>query len=75
MTNIRGWDKQNGQNPIKSERSEALEKMGADAPRSSSGYLNSIIMIIMVTAAINANDRLDLHSNILKSKNFRANRG
>ncbi len=36
MINIRGLDKQNGQNLITSERSEALEKMGADAPRSSS---------------------------------------
>ena len=30
-------------------------------------------MIIMVTATLNANDRLKLHSNILISKNLSAN--
>ena len=38
-TNIRGWDVLNGQYLITSEQSEALEKMGADAPRSSSNVI------------------------------------
>ena len=33
-----GWDVQNRQYLIKSKQSEALEKMGADAPRSSSFF-------------------------------------
>ena len=36
VTNIRDWNVQNKQYLITSERSEAQEKMGADAPRSSS---------------------------------------
>ena len=43
--------------------------------RSNYGYLNSIIIIIMVTATINENDGLVLHVSILKSKNLKANRG
>ena len=40
------------------------------------GYLNSIIIIIMVTAAINANDRLEVQTNRLKrKKKLEANRG
>ena len=39
------------------------------------GYLNSIIIIIMVTAAINANDCLDVQTRTLKRKKLEANRG
>ena len=39
------------------------------------GYLNSTRMLVMVTAAINANVRDGEHSNTPKSKNFEANRG
>jgi len=39
------------------------------------GYLNSIIIIIMVTATINANEREEIQTNILKCKNLEANRG
>ena len=43
--------------------------------RSNYGYLNSIIIIIMVTATINANEREEIQTNILKCKNLEANRG
>ena len=39
------------------------------------GYLNSTNMIVMVTATINANVKLDKHSRAPKSKNLEANRG
>ena len=43
--------------------------------RSNYGYLNSIIIIIMVTATINANVRLEVDLSKPKSKNLEANRG
>ena len=39
------------------------------------GYLNSTRMLVMVTAAINANVREGEHSDIPKIKNLEANRG
>ena len=39
------------------------------------GYLYSSMMIDMVTATINVNDELEVHSNTPKSKNSDANKG
>ena len=43
--------------------------------KSNYGYLNSTKIFVMVTATINANVKLEIHLDILKRKNLKANRG